>query len=305
MEARRSSSTNLYAGYITKWMDFCNTKNIDPVNATVSNGLDFLVSLFDENTRSYSALNTARCALSLVIIIPAGVSFGKHPDVVTFMKGVSNLKPSVPKYVDTWDPDLVLKLFKLWAPAKRLSLKVLTFKTIVLLLLVSGQRPQIIQALTVDNMKVSPNSYKFFLQNSDLKQGRRNYKPEVIHLKKYAPNPKLCIHHYLTEYLNRTLYIRGKEKSVFLTTTRPFHKPSTDTVGRWIKKVLRHAGVDTKLYSAGSTRAASTSKAQRQGVNVDEILKAGGWTRQSTFVTYYNKPLKSDNNFSQGVLKMD
>ena len=51
-------------------------KNIDMNQATVAQGLDLLATLFDEGTRQYSAINTARSALSLVLLLPNGVSFG-------------------------------------------------------------------------------------------------------------------------------------------------------------------------------------------------------------------------------------
>ncbi len=305
VQARRNTSTKLYESYIRKWNFYCTTHHINSNSATVTQGLDFLAELFNEGTRGYSALNTARSALSLVIILPGGVSFGKHPDVVQFMKGVYNMKPSVPRYIDTWNPDTVLTLLAKWSPAHRLSLQLLTYKTIVLILLVTGQRPQIIPNLSVEKMDIGGSSYKFQLSHTQVKQGRQNYKVEPLVLKKYAPNKHLCVYHYLSAYLERTITIRGKVKSVFLTTRRPFVTPSTDTVGRWVKKVLRHSGVNTHTYGAGSTRAASTSKAKRQGLNIDHILKAGGWSRKSTFQTYYNKPLCSKNKFADVVLKMD
>ncbi len=304
LKARRDSSTKLYSGYINKFLSYCSDHNISPQTATIAEGLDFLATLFNEGNRRYSAINTARSALSLVIILPSGLPFGQHPDVLSFMKGIHNMKPSVPKYMNTWDPDEVLKLLKLWSPAKMLSLQLLTYKTIVLLLLVSGQRPQIVQKLTIDNMELGGSTVKFELASSDLKQGRKNYNFGPLVLRKYAPDKRLCIYHYLTAYLERTKNLRGKERAIFLTTRKPFVKPSPDTVGKWVKKVLRHAGIDTYVFSAGSTRSASTSKAKRQGLNIDVIMQAAGWTRENTFIKYYNKPLQSKNNFAETVLKI-
>ena len=73
------------------------------------------------------------------------------------MKGIGNLRPSVPRYKKTWDIDIVLNLLKLWSPKQKLDLRVLTMKTMMLILIVSGQRPQIISKLNVDRMEISPN----------------------------------------------------------------------------------------------------------------------------------------------------
>jgi hypothetical protein len=247
-------------------------------------------------------LNTARSALSLIINWP-NQNFGEHKDVKKFMKGVNNMRPVEPRYTDTWDPDLVLNLFLSLSPAKKLSIELLTMKTVVLVLLVSGKRPQIIRNLTVDHMKVKHNAYEFQFKQHDLKEGRLNYKPDILTLSKYPVNKKLCVHHYLTTYLERTLDMRGKERSLFLTLTKPHKKPSSDTVSRWIKKILRLAGISDE-FSAGSTRAAVTSKAERGGVPIDDIMRAAGWVRQSTFTKFYNKPIKVKEKFQNVILKL-
>ena len=48
-------------------------------SATVSQGINFLADLYEKQKLSYSALNTARSALSLVIFPPESPTFGNHP----------------------------------------------------------------------------------------------------------------------------------------------------------------------------------------------------------------------------------
>ena len=257
----------------------------------------------DNGDISYSTVNTARSALSLVIVDNSGVPFGSHPDVTTFMKGVYNLHPPRPKYVDIWDSDVVLNLLKTWTPAKKLTLERLTMKTVMLILLVTGQRPQIIQALNVDNMEIKTSKFVFTIGTEDIKQGRRNYKPEQIILKAYPADKRICVFHYLRIYLEKTLEIRKAERQVFITIKKPNQAASGDTVARWLKNVLKLANIDVSVYTAGSVRAASTSKAKRGGATIQEIMQAGGWSRPSTFTTYYNKQLNTENTFQDKVLK--
>ena len=78
---------------------------------------------------------------------------------------------------------------------------------------------------------------------------------------------------------------------LFLSVNRP-HKPvASSTIGRWIKSIMKEAGVDTEKLQAHSTRAASTSAARYGGVPVDDILKCAGWSRCSTFEKFYYKPI--------------
>ena len=106
-------------------------------------------------------------------------------------------------------------------------------KLCVLILLVSGQRGQVLKALKISNMIASPKNYKFQLSNVDLKQGRRGYRPEALELKAFPADKRLCVHHYLTSYLKRTLDIRGSEQQLILTTRAPHKGTSQDTMSRW------------------------------------------------------------------------
>lgn len=79
-----------------------------------------------------------------------------------------------------------------------------------------------------------------------------------------------------------------REYKLFLALKKPHLSVSTGTISRWLKDMLRMAGISNK-FTAHSTRAASTSAAKSKGASVREILKAGNWSRESTFNKYYNK----------------
>ena len=66
---------------------------------------------------------------------------------------------------------------------------------------------------------------------------------------------------------------------------------SVDTVSLWLKKFLRLSGIDTSIFTGHSTRTASASKAKQVGLNLPEIFKRGQWTNNTTFETFYNKPI--------------
>lgn len=98
-----------------------------------------MAELFEQGL-GYSALNTARSALSQVLPPQAGVPFGELPLTKKFMKGVFQEKPSLPRYTVTWDPVLLLSFIRSQSPNGKLDLKMLTFKTVTLLTLLSAQR---------------------------------------------------------------------------------------------------------------------------------------------------------------------
>ena len=52
---------------------------------------------------------------------------------------------------------------------------------------------------------------------------------------------------------------------------------------------LNGAGVDTAQFRVHSTRAASTPAALSSGVPMDVVLRAAGWSSESTFTRFYRK----------------
>ncbi len=78
--------------------------------------------------------------------------------------------------------------------------------------------------------------------------------------------------------------MRGAENQLFVTTKKPYQTTSRDTLSRWVKLVLKAAGIDTELFRLGSTQAAASSKAKKEGVPLDELLKVGGGQGQPSLV---------------------
>jgi hypothetical protein len=290
IQGRRKSSLKLYSGYISQWKNYCSSRNLNYIHASVASGLAFLQSLFLRGL-GYSALNTARSALSSVILLPNAPLFGAHPDVKLFMKGTFNVNPPKARYISTWDPSQVLTFLQTWFPASEISLDKLSMKVAMLILLVTGQRPQILAHLRLTNMKTTSEVIEFILEPLDIKQGRPGFKPQTIQLTQFLANPKICVYRYVSVYISRTALLRKDIKALFLTTTKPHRAASGNTISRWLKCTLQGAGIDIAKFTAGSSRAATTSAAKQSGLPIDQILKAGGWTRQDTFSRFYDKPL--------------
>jgi hypothetical protein len=112
----------------------------------MNQALSFLRMLFQQGL-SYSTINTARLALSTIICLPDGQVFGSHHIVVGFMKGIFELRKPKPKYKSIWDVSVVLKYLGTF------SLKNLTLKLVMLMLLVTGQRGQTIDCLSLSELR--------------------------------------------------------------------------------------------------------------------------------------------------------
>lgn len=302
LQSWRSGTKKQYNIYINKWSKFCREKQINNVQTSIGYALDFLTELFD-NGSSYSTINTARSALSTLILVDGRTNFGSHPLVVRFMKGIFNVRPPVARYTETWDVNIVLKFVLTLSPVKDLSTKQLTLKLCILMALISGQRSQTLHLLEVSHMKKANWGYAFTLTKV-LKHSRSGGSLPTIVFRAYPQDRRLCVVTVLKEYLfRRKARVAPTEERLFVSYVAPFKGVTISTISRWVKTVLCAAGINTEVFKAHSTRAASCSKAKIQDVPMEDILKAGGWSNTRTFGKFYNKAVTS-NTFAEAVLKM-
>lgn len=299
----RSGTTKQYQTYLHKWQQYCNDHNLDRFEPGMENAIEFLVSLYTSGL-GYSAINTARSALSTVLVTENGVKFGEHPLVCRYMKGIFQLRPALPKYTHIWDVNVVLTYLKTFTEAALLTIKDLTLKLNILLFLTTGQRGQTIHTIDINYIQELPNGYRITIQGK-LKQTRPGKHLKPLELMDFPEEPKLSVTRHLQEYLKRTSLYRGDHAQLLLSYVKPFKPVTKDTLSRWVKKVLKSAGIDIDQYSPHSTRAAATSKCRSKGLQMDEIMKTAGWTNTGTFARFYGKPLESgQQNFGHTLLQL-
>ncbi|PFX23464.1 hypothetical protein AWC38_SpisGene11989 [Stylophora pistillata] len=97
LQSWRQSSQKQYDAHIRKWLLFCTKRQADPTCHTIDLAVEFLTTLYDEGL-SYSSINSA----TLDSPASAHHTFGGHPDVKRFMKGVFQSRPPLPSYSKTW-----------------------------------------------------------------------------------------------------------------------------------------------------------------------------------------------------------
>ena len=81
---------------------------------------------------------------------------------------------------------------------------------------------------------------------------------------------------------------------LFIAHCKP-HKPVTSsTIARWLKEIMKEAGIDTSIFKAHSCRGAAVSAAKDHGVAVADIMKTADWSREITFTRYYYRADKEN-----------
>lgn len=301
MASWRPATQKLYNVYISKWIDYAKSNDFPVDFPTISHIVNFLAHLFYSGL-SYSTINSARSALSSYLPLINGCQVGCHPLVKRIMKGIFEKRPALPKYAYTWDVGQVLRYLASLPVSEELPLKLLTYRFVMLLCLLTAKRGVALHLLKLNDFFI--NSSKSMCQivySTKDKSTRPGFHTKPTIIQNY-PDKKLCLVDHYVHYKQRTAKLRSSStQELLITLQKPHNAISRATLSRWIKDVLQAAGIDISIFGAHSTRSASTSAALVGGASTETILNAAAWSSDLTFGVFYNKMV--GESFSQAVYK--
>ena len=136
------------------------------------------------------------------------------------------------------------------------------------------------------------------------KSSRQGQKPSTLEFVAFSQDKDLCVVSALDEYLNRTEEWRKvNNETQLLSYIQPHKQVVPSTISGWLKNVLKSSGINVSLFTAHSTRSATTSKASASGLSLIDILEWGTWYN-STWQRFYKKDiiLIRVENFQNNVM---
>uniref|UniRef100_A0ABD2WZD2 Reverse transcriptase domain-containing protein n=1 Tax=Trichogramma kaykai TaxID=54128 RepID=A0ABD2WZD2_9HYME len=261
-----------YSGALKQWNNYCLNKNININDINKYNLLGFLTEKYKEGA-SHGTLNSHRSALSLL----SNNKIGDHPDITRFMKGVHKLRPARPKYAFTWDAGTVIEHLK---TLDCTSLKLITYKTVMLIALSTAQRAQTISLLKLNNIKEVSKGLIIMISDLVKTSGPGKEQP-LLHLPTFPEQPNICVATTIEEYIKLTSQFRGDNQHLFISLNPPYKSVGAEAISRWLKKCLELCGINTQTFSGHSTRHAASSKADEKGIDIDTIRRTVGWSKGS------------------------
>ena len=95
---------------------------------------------------SYSSVNSARSPFSSIIKPAYNVLFGKSPLVYRLLNSFFNIRPALPRYVNTWDVTIDFNFIKSKPTLTDYDLKTLSHRLATLKCFTAGQRNQTLSA---------------------------------------------------------------------------------------------------------------------------------------------------------------
>ena len=249
--------------------------------------LAFLTFLFEKGI-GFLQINKARSALS---VLYPDVEIGKHSLICRFIHGVRNLRIPTPKYPALWNAEDLLNYLAGWKVNSSSSLKDISLKLVTVLICVSVQRVHTLSLIDYRCIKFETNAtYIYIFEDLKVQRQRPCF---IITLPPTQEDDRLQSTSLLLLYLEKTQQFRisstesNNNTKLFLSWRPPHQSVKTDTLARWIRCVLQSAGINVTVFGAHSVRGATSSFALRNNAPLESILRAGDWSRLSTFNKHY------------------
>jgi len=300
--------------YDYKWNTFAawaNNTGINPRKASVPEIAEFFIYLFQEKKLAPKTIEGYRSSISSALKT-SGMDVGKDWRLTSLVQSFLQERPPSSKTVPGWDLSLVLMALtrEPFEPLAQTPLNLLTWKVAFLLLLATGSRRGEVHAMSYARFEhhhhwksVTLQVIPSFIAKTQLRtSGGAALKPiSIPALTSLGPDMKedrsLCPVRAIKIYLARTQHFRKGKLLLLMSVQRgrtgDIHK---NTLSSWIRSLIRMvyqtAPADAIAMSNTKTheiRAQAASLAFRGGIELEELLKAGTWKSQSTFLDFYMK----------------
>ena len=270
-----TSTRKKYKCIEKKWLRYCEDRSINPTSQGTVTFLNFL---------SFSYKNKAKWGY-LKSFVPALAKYTRQvnmPLVRRLLRGFFKLRPPVARYTSIWDVNILLHYLHAMIVD---SFKDKILKMATLLMLLSGNRVNMLSHFRMRNMFITEEEITFVFDEA-LKHSRPNGNTERMVFRAFPQLPGLCPVKAITDYLEVRNTLSGDE-AFFVTQVKPWNAAASDTIARWIKTMLGHAGIDSGKYTAHSCRSAVTSAGAFNGISLTTICKSASWSRVTKFKTHY------------------
>jgi len=188
----------------------------------ISDVANFLAHLHSQGCQTNS-LNAYRSAISSVHDRVDSVDVGKHSLVARVLKGAFHTRPPLPRYTATWNIHVILDSILNWGDTASLSLKLLTYKLVMLLALATPSQSADLASLCVDNCQYKPEGV-LFLPSALAKQSRQGRALSAYFFASFPNNKELCPVETLCQYQRVTTPLRKESTQLFIAMVKP-HKP--------------------------------------------------------------------------------
>ena len=152
MKSWSEGTAKQYTPHVRRWFSFCFENGLQPLNADVTSGAEFLTQYFRKFSCEYSSVNTARSALSSLLPAVNEFTFGEHLLTKRPLRGMLKERPTFPCYTVTNDVKYVPDYVKKCSISSETSLELISKLLATMMCLLSGRRSQTLVSIPTDCM---------------------------------------------------------------------------------------------------------------------------------------------------------
>ncbi|CAG2248570.1 unnamed protein product [Mytilus edulis] len=257
-----------------------------------------------------------------MILLSGGPDFGNDEFISLLVKNFTLERPRQRVLIPSWNLSLVLSALKNhpFEPAEKVEIKFLSYKCCFLLALASGRRRSEIHAFSTadyclrfnrDKSSVTLLTDPAFLAKNQI-PGRGSEPIVIPALPVDSSSKVLCPIRVLLLYLQRTQSLRTSSNSrLFIPINKGKQDLSVKTISSWICKTIQLAYsfsneelLNSMHIKAHDVRAISTSWALFNNASLEEVLSAGFWRTENSFISHYLQSLatQAQSLYSLGPL---
>ena len=310
-QPHRDSTSSIYDSKWSIFVDWCNTRSINPINPSTPEIADFLLFLFDKKL-AMSTIKGYRAAIGH-ILASHGRNISDDPDLSRLCKSLTKDRPTLPRSFPRWDLQFVLLSLtkEPYEPMLEASLNYVTQKTVFLLTLASAKRVSEVHAFSSE-----------VLFSPDFSQATLDFIPGFMSKTHRADNPStaldpviipalaptlspdlpdvtLCPVRALRLYLRLTSHKRLKRHSRLFVAYKEGHQGDIrkTTLAGWSKAVIQSAYMQASVDHAKMAnipkleqrelRAFGATLAYEQHHSLLEVMRAAQWRSAGTFSSHY------------------
>jgi len=307
--------------YQGKWQVFakyCKDRKLDPLLATAPTIADFLLDVFNKG-RATSTIVVYRTAIAGALKLTQGIDYGSDPQLSSLIRNFQRERPRPALRSPGWD--LAFVLWSLTQPpfepmsSEDMPLKLLTLKTVFLVMLASGARRGEVHALSSSGVSYDP-SWRWitlqpvpgFVSKTGARQtGASPFDGVTIqslatHVgRDLVDDRKLCPVRALKTYLARTQKLRKDTRRLFISfKLGKSGDICRNTISSWVVQLIKlvYDQNNDKARTLSGVRAhdvrgLAASWAARGTYSMDQLMQACSWSSHTTFTSFYLKDLSA------------
>lgn len=273
--------------------------------------MDFLCYLFDRLKLAVSKIEGYRAMLGPVLR-SNGIDLSTERVVGELITSFRTQRPrSSPSTCSMPDWDIAFVLYTLtvgpWEPLGEVSLQRLTLKTFFLVLLASGRRRSDLHAIDLRRVAFATDgsvtllpALEFVPKTRAAMEGNKAFSPISIpplapFVGANEPDSLICPVRAIKMYIKRSRSFRRGRNRLFMSYQRNRSSDiSVTTLSNWVKYLVKCVYqesnvVDQVRYkiTAHQLRHVAMSLACRGSVPMETLIRAGMWTKPTSFLSFY------------------